>query len=246
MGKDNQQQFFEKNHVKEINLKDFFDVIKRRFWIIIVVTIFAMVGAHYYSGLNNTTPLYQTSTRIVVGSEGESMSTLMVMIKDPIILNRVIEELQLSKSASGIAGQIEVQRLEESQVIMISVTDSDPALAAAIANTTASVYKTEIANILDFKEVQLLSAAVENPYPINGGNQNKLLLIGGVFGLITGIGLVFLLDSLDGKIRKESELEEILGVPVLGVVSNMNRKKLAVKKSKQKDVELRGETVDLK
>ena len=246
MSKGNKQLYYESKQVKEINLKDYFDVIKRRFWIVALVTIFATVGAYFYSSSLDETPVYETSTRIVVGTEGESMSTLMVMIKDPIVMNKVIEDLELTKSADGMAGQIQVERLEESQVIKISVTDSDPALAAAIANTTAKVYKTEIANILDFHEVQLLSAAVENPYPINGSNQNKYLMAGAALGLIAGIGLVFLLDSLDVKVRKETELEEMLGVPVLGVVSNMNRKKLVYKKSKQKKkVKIRREAVDI-
>ncbi|OZU89296.1 hypothetical protein CIL03_06145 [Virgibacillus indicus] len=239
-------QYFERMQAKEINLKDIFDVIKRRLWIIIVITIAAILGAYFYSDNMDNTPLYQSSTRVIVGSEGESMSTLMVMIKDPIVMEQVIKELELSTSADALANQIEVEQLDESQIIKISATTIDSELAAAIANTTARAYKAQIASILDFQDVQLLSAAIENPYPINEKNQNRLLLIAAAFGLATGIGLTFLLDSLDGKVRKERELEEILGVPVLGMVSNMNKKKLAVKKSKRKKkVEIRGEAVDI-
>src|SRR5690625_5537093 len=113
------------------------------------------------------------------------MSTLMVMIKDPIIMEKVQEELELSRSPESIAGQISVTRVDESQVIMISVTDQDPKIAMEIANATARSFKSEVGNLLDFDEVQLLSEAKENNFPINE-NKNRTVIIAFVFGLITG------------------------------------------------------------
>ncbi|MFD1040598.1 YveK family protein [Virgibacillus byunsanensis] len=228
---------------KEVNLKDYFEVIKKRLWIIVLITIICTTAGYYYSNMNNIL-LYQTYTRIILGAEGD-MKTLMVMIKDPIIMEKVKEDLQLSKSPGSIANQIEVARVEDSQVVRISVIDSDPKLAMDIANATAASFKSEISTILDFDEVQLLSSAVESTVPINEGT-NRTTIIALVFGLITGIGLVFLLDSLDGTVRKESEVEELLGVPVIGVISNMNKQKYATKKNKQREVKIRSETVDIK
>lgn len=241
MSKENERFYFENRHAKEINIKDFLRLLRKRFWIIALITMIATLAGYFYSNHNNS-PLYQTSTRVLVGSGSENMKTLMVMIKDPSVMEKVKEDLHLSRSAEGMAGQIEVTRLDESQVIKISVIDSDPLVAASIANMTAKVFKKEIANILDFKDVKLLSAAKENPYPINA-TQNRTIIIALVFGLITGTGLVILLESLDGTIRKDREVEAVLGVPVLGVISNMNKKKLAIKRSSQNAVEVRGETV---
>ncbi|MEC5424018.1 Wzz/FepE/Etk N-terminal domain-containing protein [Virgibacillus sp. C22-A2] len=232
--------------MKEINLKEIFASIKQRFWIIALVAAAAALAGFVYSNLTSQTLLYESSTRVIIGSDSESMSTLMVMIKDPIVMNKVKEELQLSRPSESLSSQIEVQRLEDSQVIMISVIDTDPVVAASIANATANAFKNEIVNILDFRDVQLLSAAQENPYPINE-KQNHTTVIALVFGIITGTGLVFLLESLDGKIRKERDVEEALGVPVIGVVSNMNKKKLVMKKTKSHEVKLRrSETVGVK
>lgn len=244
MNQRDQQYFIENKQAKEINLKTFFELIKKRFWIIALVTIIASLVGYFYSSLNDS-PLYQTSRRIIVNSDSDYMKTLMVMIKDPIIMEKVKEDLKLSKSAEGIAGQIEVSQIDESKVIQISVIGSDPKKAVAIANMTAVVFKSEIAKILEFRDVQLLSEAEENYYPING-DQNRVVIIAFIFGLITGIGLVFLIESLDGTVNKTEEVEEILGVPVLGIVSNMNRKKLAVKKGGQSEIEIRGETVGIK
>lgn len=237
-------RMIENGNPTDINIKEYFNVIKKRFWIIALITILATLAGYFYS-THNYTPLYQSSTRMILGSGEQDMNTLMVMIKDPIIMEKVKEELQLDMSAEAIASQIEVTRIDDSQVVNISVIGTDSKIAAEIANTTASSYKIEIVSILDFTEVQLLSAAKENPFAINS-TQNRTTIIALIFGLIVSIGFVFLLDSLDGKVRKDREIEEILGVPVLGIVSNMNRVKDSTKRRKQKDVNLRGEMVDIK
>ncbi|RDW20397.1 YveK family protein [Oceanobacillus chungangensis] len=242
MGQRNHRMIENGNPV-DINIKEYFNVIKKRFWIIAVITILATLAGYFYSS-HNYTPLYQSSTRMILGSGDQDMNTLMVMIKDPIIMEKVRQELQLDKSAEAIASQIEVTRIDDSQVVNISVTDTNYEAAADIANATAASYKSEIVSILGFSEVQLLSEAKENPFAINE-TQNRTTIIALVFGLVVSIGLVFLLDSLDGKVRKDREIEGILGVPVLGIVSNMNKVKGSARRRKQKDINLRGEIVDI-
>jgi capsular polysaccharide biosynthesis protein len=229
---------------KEINLKEYYEVIKKRIWIIVIL-VFLTTLAGYIQNTYFHSSLYQTSTRLIIGSDSESMSTLMVMIKDPIIMEKVSKKLPESRSPEGLAGQITVERIDESQVIKLSVVDSDPRMAAEIANTTASVFKSEIVNILEFKDVQLLSEAKVNPAPINETG-NRTILIAFILGLITGIGLAFLLDSLDGTVRSSQDIEEYLGVPSLGIVPKMNKKNIIIKKKKRQELDLRGETIGIK
>lgn len=238
------EHFYTNKHAKEINLRDYYLLIKKRFWIIAVIMVISGTAGFFYSKFTNTL-LYQTSTRIIIGSDSEYMKTLMVMIKDPIIMEKVKMELQLDRPPEEIANQIQVTRMEDSQVIKISVMDSDPKLAADLANTTASTFKQEIVQILNFRDVQLLSEAEVNSEPINE-TRNRTMAIASILGLITGVGFVFLLDSLDSKVRKEYEVEEVLGVPVLGVVSNMNKKQKLANRHKKKELHLRGETIGLK
>ena len=95
-----------------------------------------------------------------------------------------------------------MQSIDTSQVVSISVIDSDPTVAASIANTTAKVFKEEIPNIIGFKDVQLLSDAKVVPFPINDSG-NRMIMIGFIIGLVAGIGLVFLLESLDDSVKSE-------------------------------------------
>ena len=68
--------------------------------------------------------------------------------------------------------------------------------------------------------VNILSPAVlaENPSPVK---PNKMLniAIGAVVGLMIGVGLAFLLEYLDTTIKTEHDVEELLHLPIIGLVS---------------------------
>src|SRR5690625_4902530 len=89
--------YAERKNAREINLKDLFRIIKKRIWIVAVIVSLTTLAGYYYSNLNNVL-LYQSSTRIIIGSDSGYMKTLMVMIKDPIIMEKVREDLGLTRS----------------------------------------------------------------------------------------------------------------------------------------------------
>lgn len=230
-----------KRPAKEINLKEIFCVIKNRIWVILAITIFTTVAGIAYSYFNKPTLLYQSSTRIIIGANADLMKTLQVIIRDTTVLEKVVKDLDIERSSEALAGQISVQSIEGSQVVSINVVDADPVLAAELANTTARVFKEEVPKIVGFNDVKNLSEAKVNPYPINENN-NRTSILAFVVGLVLGIGLAFLLDSLDDTIGSEREIEELLGLPVLGRVSKMNKKNIKKKGHYQMEMNLRGET----
>jgi succinoglycan biosynthesis transport protein ExoP len=52
---------------------------------------------------------------------------------------------------------------------------------------------------------------------------NRAGLLGGLLGLVLGIGLAFLAEALDKGVRSEQEIEETLGVPLLGRIPQQTR-----------------------
>ncbi|WP_078428923.1 YveK family protein [Alkalihalobacterium alkalinitrilicum] len=229
---------------KEINLREIFLIIKKRFWIIVVITMIATI-AGYFQNSSSITSLYQSSSRIIVGASSDYMNTLRVIMRDSIIMEKVVMELNLTRSPEALAGQITVESIDNSQVVRISVIDTDPNLAAEIANTTATVFKNEIGEIVDFNDVSYLSEAKVNPYPINS-KSNRTIYIAFIMGLVIGTGFVFLLNSLDDTVSSDRDVEELIGLPILGSVSKMNKKNINKKKKKHRETEYRGEIVDLK
>ncbi|WP_226667475.1 YveK family protein [Metabacillus litoralis] len=222
------KQLSDHKQAKEINLTEVFIVIRRYMWIIVLISILSTSAGAYYSNATYS-PLYKSTARIIIGADSSLIATLKVIIQDSTVLEKVVQKLDLPYSPEALSGKIEVSSIADSQVVTISVLDSDPKQAAILANEVAETYKKEIPKILDFNDVKLLSEAKEIPIPINQ-DKNRMVIISLIGGFVIGIGLAFLLDSLNNSVRKEYEVEEILGLPVLGTVSKMKKKNMQKKK----------------
>jgi capsular exopolysaccharide synthesis family protein len=73
--------------------------------------------------------------------------------------------------------------------------------------------------------VQLVSKAEVPTAPISASplRNGALGLVG---GLVVGLGLAFLLDQMDDRLRRKEELEGAAGVPVLGLLPRVPRRRL--------------------
>jgi succinoglycan biosynthesis transport protein ExoP len=126
------------------------------FWLIILAGLLAGTVAFLFS--INTTPVYQTSTRILVSSPPATngidisamvniqtmTSTYSQMLVDRPVLQGVIDQLQLSTTADDLKKSISVNIVTNTQLVTITVKDTDPQRAADIANAMASVFTDRI------------------------------------------------------------------------------------------------------
>jgi succinoglycan biosynthesis transport protein ExoP len=76
------------------------------------------------------------------------------------------------------------------------------------------------------EQFKILDPAVLPEKPIKP-DRNKILLIGGLLGIVLGIGLTWFRESLDQSFRTVSEVEEYLGIPVLATIPNLKEEKKA-------------------
>ena len=210
---------------KEINLRELFGILKKRFWIIALVTVFTTLTGFVFSLIFTPVPLYQSSTRVIVNADNNSMGTLKVLIEDPSLLSKVSSQINNQRSPETLANEISAQIIDTSQVVSITATDANPRLAAEIANTTASVFKSEAATILGFNKIEPLSLAIVNRVPINPTNNNKMIY-GFIGGIILSVGIVFFINSIDNTVQTESHLEKMLLVPALGSIPKMTKKNM--------------------
>ena len=217
-----------------ISLQELFKTIRKRLSLIAFITAIAITISGVVS-FAILTPIYQASTQILVNQEKQDASsfnaqdiqtdlqlinTYNVIIKSSAILSKVIEELSLDTTADALNDQITVSSEQSSQVLSIVVNNPDPKVAVDIANTTASVFQEEIQVLMNVDNVNVLAAAElgENPSPIKP-NPKLNMVIAAVIGLMLGVGLAFLLDYLDTTIKTEQDIEDLLELPILGLIS---------------------------
>lgn len=222
-----------------ISIKDIFKTLKKRWKLIMLLTLIAAL----VSGLISyflLTPIYQSSTQILVNqkqsenqldstqirSNIDMINTYSVIIKSPAILEKVIDELKLDQSVDQLSQKITINSQENSQVFSLTVQDSNSAKAVEIANTVSSIFQKEIKDIMKVDNVSILAKAEvkENPTPVK---PNPLLniAIAIVVGLMAGIGLAFLLEYLDNTIKDEDDIERLLDLPLLGSIQKISQHK---------------------
>lgn len=216
----------------EMTLEDIFKALKKRWLLIVSVTLMFLIGGSVFVLFFGPVPQYQSSTTVLVdyrASETEALTqndinlsqklvqTYTEIIKSLTILNPVIEEMDLSLTPNELLKKIAVSQVNETEIIKISVTDEDPILARDIANTLAQTFSEEISHIMKVDSTSILDEAVLPTTPLA---QNKVtkIAIAGILGMMVSVGLVFLFEYLDRSIKTADETESLLGVPVLGVI----------------------------
>ncbi|UOQ87023.1 YveK family protein [Gracilibacillus salinarum] len=222
-----------------ISLKEIFEVLKKRLLLILLLMIGA-AGAAAIISYFVLTPTYQSSTQFIVNqdtSEAQSVdinqirsnleiiNTYNDIITSNRILDQVIEELNLAISPGALSEKISVANSESSQVVKLSATDSDPELAAEIANTTVAIFQEDLPELMNVNNVSVLSEAVvpANPTPVNPKPMlNTAIAL--VIGAMIGVGLAFLFEYLDNTVKTEQDVEKTLELPVLGVISHIDEK----------------------
>ncbi len=137
-------------------IKEYIALVWRWAWLIVLGILVAAAAAFIVS--KNTTPVYRASSRLLIdqapGSGGGNEYTQIlveqrlaqtyveILNTDPV-LAETIEVLDLPYTPGQLKGKITVSAPQDTQIINISVEDTDPQRAALIANTLGDVFITQ-------------------------------------------------------------------------------------------------------
>lgn len=135
-----------------VELSWIYAVIRRWWWLIIGFAALAGVAAQIVT--SKMPPVYESSAMLLVNpSKNSSTSqyndlmagtqlalTYSQMLKDRSMLETVISDLELEQSADELAERITVEPIRSSQIIKLTIEDTDPEQAALIANSLAQAF----------------------------------------------------------------------------------------------------------
>lgn len=224
--------------MEEINLEELlkFFISKIKF-IALATVIFLVLGFVYVNFI--LTPMYHSSTTLILVGSSENqnstttqndinlnknlISTYSEIVKSRTVLQQVIDKLNLDEDTTTLSKKISVSSVENTEIIKIQVSDKNNKIAKDIASTTADVFMKEVKNIYNLTNVSVIDkASLENvPYNINIVKQ---LLISGVIGFVLSSGIVFLIFYFDTTIKSSKDIEEKLGLPVIGNITLIDKK----------------------
>jgi len=180
-------------------------------------------------------PTYESTSKIVVNQKQNTnqtitstdiqtnlslINTYQSIIKEPIILEEVIQQTKSDLTAEQLRGMIAVSTEANSLVFGITINQENPYIAAELANTVATTFQRKIGEILDVESVTILSTATPSTSPVSP-NSTMNLLIGLFLGLMVGITSAYLAE-LTNKSVKDEKFIESLGWINLGSILEMS------------------------
>ena len=223
----------------EINIKDLFNFFISKIKIIgIIVGVFVILGVLYFKFLQ--VPMYHSATTLILVSDNNNnnsaamqsdinlnknlVSTYSEIVKSRTVLRKVKKELKLDMSIKELSKQIEVTSVENTEIIRIEVSDEDNKLAQKIAKEVAKTFMNEVKDIYNLTNITIIDKASLEKKPYNVSMIKQVGLFG-ISGLVIGSVVVFLIFYFDTSIKSSKDIEEKLGLPVIGNVTLIEKKK---------------------
>ena len=209
---------------------------KRKFSIVLVALVFAIAAFGYSAFLAKKE--YQSTSRIYVVSRQNQDNNALTnsdlqagsyLVKDyreiilsQNVLSQAIEELKLDMTPAELSKKISVSVPTDTRILSITAKDGNPKEAARIANGLRNVAAEKIIAVTKVSDVTTLDEA-EVPQSPSSPNIRRNVLLGFIAGAGLMVVLMVVVEVLDDRVKRPEDIEELMGLTLLGVVPDMKK-----------------------
>ncbi|EJZ84207.1 hypothetical protein HMPREF9451_00516 [Slackia piriformis YIT 12062] len=217
------ERFFER-----MTLLELLQLLRKRLALVIALPIVCALamGAYSYFFMSNT---YTASTSLYVLTKTETSNGSSNMYSDlnasQLLTNdvatliksdRVMGDTAKALSMQSLAGfDVAITSETTTRVITLSVTGEDADATAVVANKLAESASSVAQEVMDIQSVNVIDKAVAPVNP-SGPNRPMYVAVALMAGLFLAVAIVVVADMLNTKVRRVEEVEELLGLPVIG------------------------------
>jgi len=217
------------NQEYEIDLLHLIKLVLRK-WIVvgvITVAVTLVVAGYAFIMLDDT---YTANSSMLVQAQDTETSDYQNLLtgqrlvdtyKEIARSNRVLEELSLNTggdlSVASLRSMITVSSVNDTLIVKLSVETEDPELSALIANEAVSIVQDLSNEFNGLQEVEVLDTA-QVPSGPSGPNRVLYIAVGILLGGMLGVGYVLIIEFMDKHIRSPKDIEQHLGLRVLGTI----------------------------
>ncbi|HET8159062.1 TPA: capsular biosynthesis protein CpsC [Streptococcus pneumoniae] len=221
----------------EIDVFQLFKTLWKRKLMILIVALVTGTGAFAYSTFI-VKPEYTSTTRIYVvnrnqgdklGLTNQDLQAGTYLVKDyrEIILSqdaleKVATNLKLDMPAKTLASKVQVAVPADTRIVSISVKDKQPEEASRIANSLREVAAEKIVAVTRVSDVTTLEEARPATTP-SSPNVRRNSLFGFLGGAVVTVIAVLLIELLDTRVKRPEDVEDVLKIPLLGLVPDFDK-----------------------
>lgn len=213
----------------EIDLREVFFAIRRKFLVIIATGLFFGCLACIFTKFFMT-PVYTSTSSMLVLTKETTLASLAdlqmgsqltndyrILITSRPVVEEVIGNLNLDTDYKTLTEDITVENPSDTRILNISVDNHDAELAAEIVNEISSVSSEFIGDKMEVTPPKIIEKG-EIPTLKSGPSMTKNTLLGILIGLLISGGIVVVMTIMDDTIKCEDDIEKYLGIPMLASV----------------------------
>lgn len=210
-----------------MTLLELLKLLRKHLKLVIVLPILCAVATAAVSWLVLPNS-YTSSTSMYVltrANEGNSALTNSDLSASQMLTNDVAKLIKSDRIESDTADKLQMKNLDDykitvssettTRVITVSVTGKSAQTAAIVANGLAETTDSVAREVMDVKSINVIDKAVEASAP-SGPPRAMYTAVAFLAGIFLAIAIVVVMDMLNTRVRSADELEELLGVPVIG------------------------------
>lgn len=217
-----------------ISLPELFALLKRNLGKILGIgLLFAVIGYSVTRFL--MTPVYEARAKMLVNNRQSQtdtgnnellrsaenyVNTYAIIIRSRTVLQPIAENLELDSSYESLRSMVTVSPVNNTPVMEIAVKNSDPELALAILNEVLANSPDIILDAVEAGSVKTIETAYTTGSPVSP-SQSRNTLIALVLGLLLAVFVVVVRYLMDNTYSTDMDLQNDLGIPVLGVIPSL-------------------------
>lgn len=219
-------------------LVDLWKIFVRRFWAIALAAVIVVSGLLVF--VNATfKPIYSSVATLYVLRQENSLNESNIedfslalnvvndctyLLKSHAVLDEVIEQLSLSTPYEQLSRTITTSNPANTRILEVRVAASSPEEAKRIVDCVCLVGAQKIEQAMGFKQLNHYEYGTLEKEPSNKVSKTTYVMAGLFAALFTY--LFFVIQALfDTSLRTDKEIEEILGVSIIGDIPNANAHK---------------------
>lgn len=220
---------------EEISISEIFDAIKPFVLHIVIVTIVMGVLGLGYTKLF-VKPVYQSSATLIVNNRKDDSGSISndeinsakglasvysIIIKSDAVMQPVVSVVDQGVASNKLAEKVSVSSVNGTQIIKVSVSDTDPLKAKRYVDEIVKVAPAVIQEMVEAGSVKVVSQSTTPKSPISP-NVKINTLMAAMLGFVVSLGAVLAVYFFDNTFRSQDEIEKYLGIPVIGVIPNVD------------------------
>lgn len=228
-----------KTNAKVITVKDLWNVLRGCFIFVLLAAILA-TGAAYAWGKMHYVPRYSSTATIVLVGEYEGddfdvnkfandyniayriIEECVILLNSRTVLDAVGEDVGISNGYANLRGSISTNNPEDTRVIEVTVTSDSPERAKQIVDSICKQGALAVNDLYGINNlVRIFEEGTVNNYPINGASIVSYAKYGVIAAALVYV-IFFAMFLFDNYIHTEADIENYLGVKIIGDIPDAN------------------------